>query len=272
MSTNINEASKLVVESAQLLVKKLIATRRHDNPPFLAEEYAPLVGIHSIEKMNLGKAGGILLRYYNRPVIKININDPPVRQNFSCAHEIGHMLLSELKLESYINSIEHRTYNPQAERKTRSKAVEKLCDEAATELLMPLEIFQSHLKEKGMSINSIEHLAEMYKVSIQSAAIRASEIYQDSSMILKWAPRKSYPDTIQLSWPKNKILDKVLFSPVKKAISPPSKFHEAFECNNLVKGEISFKVGKQTKRFAAEIKGYGYGDKRYILSLVFLNG
>jgi Zn-dependent peptidase ImmA (M78 family) len=272
MSLNLDKAKTLITHRANRLVDILIAKRGNDNPPFLSEEYASLIGIKDIEKKDLGKAGGILIRFQNGPKIIINRNDPIVRQNFSCAHEIGHLLFNELKLENFVNTIEHRTFNPQAQRRKRSKAIEKLCDEAATELLMPTSIFQKHLKELGSTISSIERLAEMYKVSIQSAAIRVSELGQETCMVLKWVFQKSPSKSIQLSWPKNKLINKVLFSPVNKIINPPSIFHEAYDCDDLLRGNISFKVGKQTKRFPSEIKSYGYGENRYIISLVFLKG
>jgi len=271
---NKEKATVLIIERARQLVSQLINKRGHNNPPFFSEEYAPLLEVKSIEKTDLRKVGGLLLRFPTGPKIKINKNDPLVRQNFSCAHELGHLLFSELKLEQYVNNIEHRTFNPQVQQRKRAKAIEKLCDEVATELLMPTSIFQKHLKELGTTIHSIERLAEMYKVSIQSAAIRASEINKDTCMVLKWQFQKSPSKSIQLFWPKNKLVDKVLFSPVKNIVNPPSIFHEAYHCDDLVKGEISFKVGnqKKPKSFPAEIKSFGYGDNRYIISLVFFKG
>jgi Zn-dependent peptidase ImmA (M78 family) len=275
MAIELETASELIVERARQLVSKLIDKRGHDNPPFLPEEYAPIVGVQSIEKVNLGKAGksgGILLRLFSGSKIRLNINDPLVRQNFSCAHEIGHMLYSELKLEQYINTIEHRTYNPEVSQRKQKRAAEKLCDEAATELLMPTQIFKNHINEFGTTMSSIERLANMYKVSIQSAAIRASEISLVKCMILKWVLQKAPSSSIQLSWPKKKLVDRVLFSPSEKIINPPSIFHEAYDRGGVLKGNISFKVGKQKRNFPAEIKSFGFGDNKYILSLVFING
>ena len=272
MTVDLEKASTLIIERAQQLVSQLIEKRGHDKPPFLSEEYASLLGVQSIEKTYLGKAGGILLRFSNGPVIKINKNDPLVRQNFSCAHELGHLLFSELKLESYINTIEHRIYNPQVVQRKRSKVIEKLCDEAATELLMPTSIFQERLQTLGTSIYSIERLAEIYKVSVQSAAIRVSEVSKKTCMVLKWTLKKEPHNFIQLSWPKRKMVGKVPFSPANKKVDPPSIFHEAYYCVDLFRGDIPFKVGKQTKRFPAEIKGFGRGENRYIISLAFIDG
>jgi Zn-dependent peptidase ImmA (M78 family) len=272
MMQDIETAKSLIRQRAEQLTSNLIAKRGDSNPPFLSSEYASLLGIKSIDKRNLGEAGGVLIRFQNNPQIILNSNEPIVRQNFSCAHEIGHLLFSELKLDAYIKSIEYRTFDPQALRRKRSRAVETLCDEAATELLMPKQIFNKYLTELGITINSIEKLADFFKVSIQSAAIRASVLSQDSYIVMKWVRHKFTPNTILLSWPKNKLINKVIYSPINKSLTPPSSIHEALKSNQIFKGKIEFNVGKKPKRFSAEIKGYGLGEKRYILSLVSLNG
>jgi Zn-dependent peptidase ImmA (M78 family) len=268
---NKEKATALIIERARQLVNKLITQRGHDNPPFFSEEYASLLGVNSIEKTDLGKTGGLLLRFPNGPKIKINKNDPLVRQNFSCAHELGHLLFGELKLENYTNSIEHRTFNPPVLQRNRAKAIEKLCDAAATEFLMPEFIFKKHLLGLGISINSIERLADTFRVSIQSAAIRASEVSLKSCIVLKWQPQKNQSKSLELSWPKKKLVNRVQFSPSQKIVEPPSTLHKAYYSNSLFQDDISFKVGKETKRFPAEIKGFGRGENRYVISLAFLN-
>jgi len=116
------QATSLIVERARHLVNKLIEKRGHDKPPFLPEEFASLLGIKKIVRTDLGQTSAVLLRVHDGYVIKVNQNQHPVRQNFSCAHEIGHILFSELKLEPYIQSIEYRTFNPQGEQGARAAA------------------------------------------------------------------------------------------------------------------------------------------------------
>jgi Zn-dependent peptidase ImmA (M78 family) len=268
MYLSLDEAKTLIINRVNYLVEKLIIERGNNQPPFLSEEYASLFGIKHIEKGDLGKAGGLLMRFKNEPKIILNINDSIVRQNFSCAHELGHLLFSELKLEKYINIIEHRTFNPQAQQRKRDIIIEKLCDQAATELLMPTSIFSKQLKILGTSIYSIERLAEMFKVSVQSAAIRVSELNQKICIVSKWT--KHQPKSILLSWPKRKLVNKVLFSPQRIIITPPSILHDAYNSNDLLKGNLAFKVGKKIKNLPSEIKGFGYGDNRFIISLTFV--
>jgi Zn-dependent peptidase ImmA (M78 family) len=267
MTVNIETAAILIKERTHQLVCELIRKRGYDHPPFLSEDYAPLLGVLKIEKMNLEKAGGLLLRYRNGPIIKINQNDPTTRQNFSCAHELGHLLFSDLKLEQYTNSIEQRYFNPQIEQKQRMKAVEKICDLAATELLMPESFFGKHLNMLGTSINSIEHLAETYRVSMQSAAIRTSELSEKKCVVFKWEQLNKNTNTLVLKWPRSRIKERKVYSPTNKIVSSPSKLHEAFVSNKAMNLELSFKVGKETKQLPTEIKCFGSGEYKYILSL-----
>jgi Zn-dependent peptidase ImmA (M78 family) len=271
VNLNLEQATSMIVERAKQLVDRVVEIRGNNKPPFSPEEFARLIGIKKIVKANLGKISGVLLRLQDGFVIKVNQDHNQARQNFSCAHEIGHLLFSELKLENYTNTIEYRTFNPQAQQRKRAKAIEKLCDEAATELLMPASIFNKHLLVLGTSINSIEQLAKMFRVSIQSAAIRASEISQKTCIVLKWQLGKNQSKSLLLSWPKRKLVGKVQFSPLNKIVDPPSVLHKAYNCDGLLQDNISFKVGKETKRFPAEIKGFGRGENRYVISLAFID-
>ena len=111
---NMEQATDLIIERARQLVNQLIADRGHDRPPFLPEEFARLQGIKKIVKADLGEMSAILLKLHDGDVIRVNENHHPVRQNFSCAHEIGHNLLRELKIELNTENIEYRGFNPQA--------------------------------------------------------------------------------------------------------------------------------------------------------------
>lgn len=272
MSVNIEKAKELIINRTCQLVSELINRRGHDNPPFLSEEYASLLGVKSIEKTDLGKIGekgGVLLRFHNGPKIMINKNDPLVRQNFSCAHELGHLLFNELKLEKYINTIEHRTFNPQAKMKAHSLAIEKLCDAAATELLMPELIFKKYLLNYVISINSVTKLANIFKVSIQTAAIRISELSPIPCLTLKWRLLNNKSKSIILSWPKIKSIDNTFYTPVNKRINPPSTLHEAYYSENVVKSYRQFKVNNEVKNLMVESKGFGQGENRYVISLAY---
>ena len=224
-----------------------------------------------IDVYDLGKTSAVLLRFDDGYVIKVNENHHPVRQNFSCAHEIGHTLFSELKLERYTGNIEYRTFNPQARDETREKAKERLCDVAATELLMPELIFRKYLSGFGVSINSIERLANIFRVSIQTAAIRIAEVSTEPCIALLWQPwPRNKPKGLRLAWPRRNSRGKGYYTPVHTYVRPPSTLHKAYQGDSPVKSFKLFRVDNAVKRLPMESKGFGHGETRYVISLAFL--
>lgn len=272
VSLNSEQAASLIVERAKQLVNRLIDEREHDKPPFLAEEFARLQGIESIVKADLGKTSALLLRFHNGYVIKVNQNHSLARQNFSCAHEIGHLLVSELKLERYIQSIEYRTFDPEGEKKARAKARERLCDVAAAELLMPELVFRKYLSGFGVSVNSIERLATIFKVSIQSALIRVAEVSPERCIALLWQQQRTKSKALKLAWrigSRGESRGKDNYKPVHTLVSYPSTLHKAYQYDSPVKCYKLFKIDNAVKRLPMESKGFGRGETRRVISLAF---
>lgn len=262
------QATGLIVEQAKFLVNQLIKVRGHDKPPFLAGEFAQLRNIKRIQRTNLGETSAALLKFKDGYVIKVNEKHHPARQNFSIAHEIGHTLFSELKLEEYIRSIEYRTFNPQALIRSRSSARERLCDAAATELLMPEAVFKKYLTSFGLSANSIEPLAHIFRTSIPATAYRIAEVSEEPCLVLIWKP-----------WPPNKP-NGLRYAgsrstsrpyPVKTFVRRPSSLQTAFEGSSSVRSSRKFIIGNTKQSLPIESKGFGNGDHRYVVSLAFLN-
>lgn len=271
MLVNIETARTLIIERSRQLLEKLINKRGHDTPPFLPEEFARLQGVKRIVKTELGKTSAVLLSFLDGVVIKVNKNHHPDRQHFSIAHEIGHLLFSELKLEHYINSIEYRTFNPQAKERTREKARERLCDIAATELLMPEQVFKKYLTDIGLSINSVEPLAHIFRTSNLTTAFRIAEVSSEPCLMLMWKP---FP----VNNPKGLKLKRCISSETKIKVMPkhsrdrfPSSLGKAYESNMSVKSNKKFIINNAEHVLPMESKGFGYGEYKYVLSMAFLN-
>ncbi len=269
------QATSLIIERARQLVNQLIEDRGHDKPPFLPEEFIRFQGIERIEKADLGNTSAVLLRFQDGYVIKVNQKHSLARQNFSCAHEIGHTVFSELKLEPYIQSIEYRTFNPQARDRIRVTARERLCDAAAAELLMPESVFGKYLSGFGVSVHSIERLANIFRVSIQAVARRIAEVSPQPCLSLLWQPwPKSKPKGLRLArciGPGRNSRDTAKYMPVHALVKYPSKLHKAYQTNSPTKSFRKFKIDNTSKRLPVESKGFGYGENRYVISLAFLD-
>lgn len=265
------QAIHSIIEHTKHLVAIAIKNRGNDKPPFLTEEYARLLGVKNIIRTDLGKTSGLLLRFRDGPVIKINKNHNISRQNFSFAHELGHILFSNLKLEKYIKSIEYRTNNPQKKIQVRYTARERLCDAAATELLMPESVFIKYLLGFGVSIYSLERLSKIFGVSIKSTAIRIAEVSPEPCVALAWKP-STKNDILRLDWctgPGLKLVNRIPYKPQYSRVKPPSTLHSAFSQNEYVKCHRSFKFGTELKSLPTESKGYGSGENRFVISLAF---
>ena len=274
VSSNLEHATSLIIERAGQLVHQLVEDRGHDKPPFLSQEFARLQGIKRIVKADMGKIGAVLIRVHDSFVIKVNQKHNLTRQNFSCAHEIGHLLFSDLKLERYIKHIEYRTFNPQGEQEARARARERLCDAAATELLMPESVFRKYLSGFGVSIHSIEMLANIFRVSIRATAWRVAEVSVEPCIALLWQPwGKSKPKGLRFMWcvgPGREPRGKANYMPVHTLVRYPSKLHRAYEHDSPVKSFKLFKVDNVVKRLPMESKGFGHSDTRRVISLAFL--
>ncbi|MBI4188117.1 MAG: ImmA/IrrE family metallo-endopeptidase [Chloroflexi bacterium] len=268
VSLSLEQATALIVERAKQLVSQLTENRGHDKPPFFPEEFSSMLGIKKIVRADLGGTSGILLRFQDGYTIKVNQNHNLTRQNFSGAHEIGHILFNELSLEPYLQSIEYRTFNPkgdpifnpQGELEARNKAKERLCDVAATELLMPEVVFSKYLSGFGVSVHSIERLANIFRVSFPAAAIRIAEVSEEACMALLWKPYpRNRPKGLRLDWCIG-LGRKTI--PVGTLVKPTSTLYKAYQDNSPVKSRV--------KHLPMESKGFGYGEKRYVISLAFL--
>jgi hypothetical protein len=232
-----------------------------------------LLGIKRIEKADLGEVGAVLVRFRGAQVIKVNQTHNPGRQNFSCAHEVGHALLSELKLEARLEEVEFRTFNPPAQRRARAIARERLCDAAATELLMPEMVFKKYVSGFGASISSVKWLANIFRVSIRAAAFRIAEVSAEPCIALLWLSRPGNKSKAlylsQRVGPGKQSRGQANYMPAHTLVRHTSTLYDAYEGDSLVKSWKLFRFGTATKRCPMESKGFGSGERRCVISLAF---
>ncbi len=267
------QTNREVIDYARSLVNKYINLRGHDNPPFLSKEFLALLGVKEIVKQNLGGIGAVLLGFPDGYIIKVNSNHHPYRQNFSCAHEIGHIVLDKLGVERYTNQVQYRTFNPRKSHNLREKIKERLCDVIATELIMPSDIFEKHLLNIGISVNAIKRLSGQFMASSPAVAIRIAEVSPKPCIVLNWAPRRnSKSQSLKLVWQKDSDSlqkDNNNYIPMHTSVSYPSTLHMAYHTENITKSRKLFKNGNLKKSLLLESKGFGSGESRYVISIAF---
>jgi len=253
----LEEVSNFMIRRARQLVDELVKQRGQAEPPFLAEDLAKLQGINKIEKHDLGNFDATLFSTGDGCIMKINAAHPPVRQNFSCAHEIGHTLLHELCSQIGANNAEFRLVSSTI----GSKSEERLCDIAAAELLMPEAIFTKYLLGFGVSVNSIERLAQVFQVSKEAAAIRIEKVSPEPCLSVIWRRAQK----IRSKGFMGKLNGRAVY--LTERDCPP--LVKAYESDRSVRSFRSFEIGGIKKRWLMESKGFGRDKWRYVISLLF---
>ena len=264
------QARQLLLRRAEQLANRLIHRRGHDTPPFLPSEYAPLLGIKKIEVTHLGKMSALLLPFSDSYEIKLNAADPETRRNFSCAHEIGHILFSELGLRDYVKGIEYRTYDPQASVAMRAGVMERLCDFAAVQLIMPAHVFKRYLHLLGLGVHAIKPLADLFRVSARAAAIRMAEVAAEQCIVILWQP---WPKRGRVRGLKVSLVrsdpERAPHRPVVNLARLDSSLYKAYTADVTVRSSRAFVAAGATRRVSTESKGFGHDEHRYVVSLAF---
>jgi Zn-dependent peptidase ImmA (M78 family) len=135
---------------------------------------------------------GIGLRYVSLPadvsgmiekagdtyVISVNAADPPTRQRFTIAHELGHYVYHRHLLGDGVE--EDRAYRSIATGRYRNtnigKREETEANKFAVNLLMPLELIDAVKRDEGMT--TPEQLARRFGVSVHTMSIRLGVPYR----------------------------------------------------------------------------------------------
>lgn len=145
-----------------------------DGLPVPVDEIASKLGATVVyEPMDRG-VSGLLVREDDSVVIGVNATHPPVRQRFSVAHEIGHLVLHRGRPMV----VDHVRLNLRDERSSAATDLEEIQANAfAAELLMPKDLVLRELRDVDPSRSSSEanlvaDLAQAFDVSEQAMEYR----------------------------------------------------------------------------------------------------
>jgi len=135
-----------------------VFVRRYTQVGDSLESTAKGLGISEIVREEMPFDGGIFETGGGRLVVKINSSSPAVRQRFTLAHEVGHLLLS-----SWAGG----------KNCTNDRNLEGACDAIAAELLMPAQETTFFVKQqREASPERLKAVADAFAVSLHSAALR----------------------------------------------------------------------------------------------------
>lgn len=149
----LEQASKLLTKSGQI------------KPPFNPQKAIP-PNVKHIEMARLSR-DGMLIPVEGGFIIKLNSQRPLVRQNFACAHEIGHTFFYDLSGA--------RPWRPYGSMSTYW-AEENLCYQFAEEMLMPNLEMTEIGSELPPSLVNFQKLLKIFQVSTEALARRIARL------------------------------------------------------------------------------------------------
>lgn len=145
-------------------------------PPVPVEKLAALHGATIRHEPFAGNLSGLLHRSGNRSIIGVNSLHPSVRQRFSIAHELGHLVMHEPELQ-----IDEHAFmvfrDPKSSKATDPFEIE--ANQFAAALLMPETLLREAVRGLGTGCGleeAIVKLSRMFGVSKEAMTIRLTRL------------------------------------------------------------------------------------------------
>lgn len=162
------------VRSAQITkkVNELLGKFTVETPPVPIRKIARGCGAR-IVKIFDADMDGFLYREGSEIIIGVNKDQAPVRQRFTIAHEVGHLLLHEHNEVHIDRGFQVRLRNGVSAQGINTEEME--ANRFAAELLMPISLLRLDLESRYFDLaddQSLRELAKRYGVSTQAITIR----------------------------------------------------------------------------------------------------
>jgi Zn-dependent peptidase ImmA (M78 family) len=160
------------------LVQQLLATYRIAEAPVPVERIAKGEGARIFYRSLDDDVSGFLYRENNQAVIGINTHHAPARQNFTAAHELGHLLLHDQEQLHVDNGFRVRLRDDVSSQGTDDD--EREANFFAASILMP-KVFLEEDLENIESVDLLDDeflsdLAQKYGVSAQALVNRLKNL------------------------------------------------------------------------------------------------
>lgn len=158
------------------LCQEMLEEAEVSEPPVPVRMLASLRGIASIEEVEQPFAG-MLQPGDSGFEVRVRRRDGRRRQRFTICHEAGHTLLPGFR--------QARQFRCNGERSW----LERMCDVAGAELLLPCDLLRPLLPEKGLDLKVVEKLADAFEASVEATSRRAVSLSRGSTMMLVLSER-----------------------------------------------------------------------------------
>ena len=167
------------------------------------------------------------------------------RINFTLAHEFGHYLLHRIALENgKIECTRQDMFNWNSEYGQR----EAEANEFASYLLMPRNLFENFIKDKPISLNLLQEVADYFNVSLTAAILKWLQFTDKRAMLVV-----GIDGFVKWCWSSKKLYKSGVFlQPKKQAIEIPTQ-SLAMLNNTAIDGKKGVNHKKEVWGFNEEV-------------------
>lgn len=265
--TSWDNGVQFVTKRAHRLLKMSGTT----TPPFLPERLAQFQGVKRIVKEDLGNLSGLLLPLRDGFEIKVNATHSLKRQTFSCAHEIAHTFFFEEEGRTLVGRLKRENGE-----KITKKWQEDLCDIAASELLMPSQIFSGYASRYYFGIRALTPLSRIFNTSVCPTALKLCDVSPKPCTVVYWTRDKIHNlDELKLratwlTWSRKRVSSRAgrfLFNP--KLFGDNSSILEAYKSDKPTYSHAWMNVVNFRGHCQIWSQGFTSGPDRFVISLIF---
>ena len=127
---------------------------------------------------DIGKVDAFILPEGNRYLAVVNSTQLPSRRRFSLAHEIAHVIIG--------GEISDPKFRYTECTSARSNPIEQACNELASDMLMPTDVFQRHANGYGWDLNGVISLIPIFGTSFEATIRRCVDLSNEALFMIKW--------------------------------------------------------------------------------------
>jgi hypothetical protein len=160
----------------RVLCEELLDEGEVAGPPTPLKMLASLRGINEIKAADQPFAG-VLTPGEQGLAVRVRRGDGRGRQRFTIGHETGHTLLPGFRQARQFRCNGEQTW------------LERMCDVAGAELLLPRRFFEPLMAEGDFGLEAVEELAGLFEASIEASARRAVSLHPEPAMLLVLSDR-----------------------------------------------------------------------------------
>jgi Zn-dependent peptidase ImmA (M78 family) len=250
------------------------------DPPINLQAILNRFGIPQPKYANLPQQQGMMLPNFEPLQMIIHAGDSITRQKFSIAHELIETLFLELPGKIRLNGQKENIFGI---------AKERICNEAAANLLMPKVSFHPKAIRMGLSFHTAELLADDYEVSLMATICRLVDMYPKQGIMVLWQLRNKPSELkkevsekqiempgfhpsylparkLRVAWKYGDY--KGRFLPIEKSIPEDSSVYVAWKSNAFAASEEIIPFGSYNVKAIIESKPINIGEERQVISLI----